>query len=135
MKGKAFDYWSWGLLVLVALVMVMWSIPCQSATLRVRFTLPNQDNSGTCTAPVLLAMGANPNLKGHWRWWVAGGDSITAAVEDSLAGAPGAVVVTDYQVAQTLYRVRAWATDAGGVSCDTTVAIVPFKNRPWKPHW
>ena len=109
--------------------------PLEAATLRIRFTLPTDDNSGSCVSPALIPMGTNPALKGHWRYWVAGGDSLGGAVEDSLSGLPGAVVLRDYPVANGLYRVRAWATDAGGVGCDTLLTKSPFKSPPWKPLW
>ena len=118
-----------------AALLLLASSPLQAATLRIKFSLPINDNAdSSCTAPVLLPMGANTDLKGHWRWWPAGGDSLGGAVEDSLAGAPGAQVLRDYTVPSVIYSIRAWATDLGGKGCDTLVTALPFKYRPWKPQ-
>lgn len=122
-------------LVLAAILLL--SALADAATLRIRFTLPAQDNRDTtCIAPDLLPMELpNTALKGHWRWWAAGADSVTMAAEDSTAGTPGTLLLRDYNVPQGVYRVRVWATDAGGGGCDTTVTTSPFKYRPWKPKW
>lgn len=117
------------------LVLLLLASPVSAATLPVRFTLPDQDNWGSCTAPALIPMGTNGALKGHWRWWVAGGDSVSGATEDSLAAPPASPISKDYAVPAGLYRVRAWATDLGGVGCDTTVTKSSFKYPPWKPRW
>lgn len=105
------------------------SVGCQScahgATLSVRGTAPDQDNGGTCVAPALTPMLLSNVLKVQL--------DITGptAVRDSLTVAPGQAWTWARNVPAGTYTVRAWAVDAGGVGCDTTITITT-KNQPWK---
>lgn len=102
----------------------------QAVQVTVSGTAPSTDNSGTCVGPVLVPMTLpNPALKMHGRWWLAGGDSINA-VGDSVAVAPGAGFNLVFNAAPGLWRIRAWAADAGGVGCDTTVTKRVVKPPP-----
>lgn len=96
-----------------------------SATLSIRGTAPTQDNAGSaCTAPVLVP-NASTTVMVHVQ--VTG----PAAREDSVRVAKGGPFLFTYQVPTGLYGVRAWASDSGGASCDTTLSVL-VKNPPWK---
>lgn len=95
------------------------------ATLTVRGTAPAQDNAGTCTTPTLAA--ATPGALVTVHVLTAG----PAAREDSLLVPAGSPFAFTWQVPAGTYTVRAWATDAGGTGCDTTLTVT-VKNPPWK---
>jgi hypothetical protein len=98
------------------------------ATMRVRGTAPSMDNDGTCAVPLLYPMPAvNPALKIHFAW------TGPVSGEDSLAVTPGAPFTFQRSSAPGTYSVRVWATDAGGVGCDTTITTV-VKGKPDKPR-
>lgn len=107
---------------LVALALVLTSAP-QAATLRIAGTAPTQDNAGSCTAPVLEPM--------------PGGNQVRVVVTvfgpvafvDSAVVAAGAPFAFTRSVPSGTYTVRAWAADAGGVGCDTTLTVT-VKNPP-----
>jgi len=96
-----------------------------AATLSVRGTAPDQDNGGTCATPQLSPMLPANQLKIQL--------DITGptAVRDSLTVTAGQLWSWARNVPAGTYLVRAWAVDAGGVGCDTTITIVT-KNQPWK---
>ncbi len=110
-----------------ALVLVLEASCAHTATLTVRGTAPTQDNAGTCSAPSLSAMGANPALKvfASWTGPVSGLDSLTVA--------PGQSFSFSRTVPPGTYAVRAWAADAGGAGCDTSLTVT-VKNAPWRPQ-
>lgn len=88
-----------------------------AATLRIRCTAPAQDNGAlSCTAiPILIPVGAVWRVV-HFAWSgpAAGEDSVTTTggltVNYARSGLPAGT-----------YTVRAWASDSGGVGCDTTI--------------
>lgn len=102
---------------------------CAAATLRLTATAPTQDNAGSCLVPNLVPMGVNPALWMHFSW------TGPQAGEDSVLVSPGApVVYTRAGLLAGSYTVRAYAKDAGGAGCDTTITLL-LKNPPWKPRF
>lgn len=97
----------------------------RGATLAVRGTAPASDNSGTCTTPTLT--GATPGATVTVHVSAIG----PAAREDSLLVPAGSPFSFTWQVPAGAYTVRAWASDAGGIGCDTTITVA-VKNPPWK---
>lgn len=108
-----------GLLMLIALS------SC-SATLRVKATAPTNDNDGTCAAPVLYGTPVGTPRVVHFAW------TGPAAGEDSITTTAGALVTYSRTVPPGMYTVRVWASDAGGVGCDTTTTTV-VKAPPARP--
>src|SRR5262245_36464168 len=84
------------------------------ATMRVNGHAPANDNNGTCAAPVLLT-NQSAFVVMHFQW--QGPD----AGEDSISVATGAAFSFSRSVRAGSYTIRAWASDAGGVGCDTTI--------------
>jgi len=97
-----------------------------SATLRVKATAPTNDNDGTCAGPVLVAMPAGTPRVMHFAW--AG----PVSGEDSISTTAGTLVTFSRGVPPGIYTVRTWASDAGGVGCDTTATFV-VKAPPARP--
>ena len=117
-------------------VCLLWASNVGAASFELRFLMPTLGDS-TC-AGVLRPLD-NTQLKAHWRWWVAGGDSLGGAVEDSTTVvAPGVQITTPRYSGLTpniLLRARAWATDAEQtLGCDTLITFRPFTIRPWRLH-
>lgn len=107
---------------LATLALVLASAP-QAATLRVTGTAPTQDNAGSCAAPVLEAMPAGNQVRVVVM--VLG----PVGFIDSVVVAPGAPFTFTRTVPSGTYTVRAWAVDAGGTGCDTTLTVT-VKNPP-----
>lgn len=121
----------------IALVLIALAGPAHAASFSLSFLMPTIGDS-LCNGT--LRPLETPQLKGHWRWWVAGGDSLAGAVEDStgIVG-PGVRVDTPRYtgIASTsLLRARAWATYPleSAAFCDTVVTFRPFVIRPWHMH-
>ena len=106
-------------LILFALLLLVLGPSCapstQAATLRLRCTAPALSNDGTCTLRVLAPLAPATLVTVHFQ---ATGPF---AFEDSILTVAGAPVTDTRTVPPGLYTVRAWASDSGGVSCDTTV--------------
>ncbi|MBI5710013.1 MAG: hypothetical protein HZC42_06880 [Candidatus Eisenbacteria bacterium] len=98
-----------------------------AATLRMRASAPQYDNDGSCAVPLLLSRAAQDSCWIHFAW------SGPAAGEDSARGAPGQLVSLVRTVPAGLYQLRGWASDAGGIGCDTTIAVT-VRAAPWKPR-
>lgn len=96
-----------------------------AATLKLSGTAPNQDNAGTCTTPTLTPIAPGSVVTVH----VSATGPL--AFEDSLAIAAGSTFTFTRNVPAGTYTVRAWASDAGGIGCDTTLTLV-LKNPPWR---
>lgn len=111
-----------GILLALALVLVS---SC-NAVMRVRATAPALDNDGTCTAPVNITIAANAPRVMHFAW------SGVVSGEDSIFTTAGQPVVLVKLVPPGAYAVRAWASDAGGPGCDTTITVT-VKAPPAKP--
>jgi hypothetical protein len=124
---------------LAVLALLLVPICAHAASFSLGFLMPRFGNADTsCVTPNLVAL-ENTQLRGHHRWWVAGGDSLGGAIEDSSGVvAPGTLVVTPVYSGispNAILRARAWATDAFNTkSCDTTITFLPFRVRPWNPH-
>ena len=97
------------------------------ATLKLSATAPTQYNDGTCTLPLLIPTAASNPVRVHFAWI---GPS---SGEDSVSTTAGSPVSIQKQVPAGTYTVRAWATDAGGIGCDTTITVV-LKAPPDKPR-
>jgi len=96
-----------------------------AATLRLSGTAPTQDNiSQSCSAPILTARGSAP-VAVHFAW------SGPVTGEDSLLTVTGALITFTRNLPAGSYLVRCWASDSGGVGCDTTLAV-NLKGPPWK---
>ena len=95
-----------------------------SATLTLRGTAPAQDNGGTCTAPQLVA-NVSASVRIVFAW------SGPASGTDSLSVTPGTAFTFTRTVPPGAYTIRAWAADAGGAGCDTTLSVT-VKNPPWR---
>lgn len=110
---------------ILAALFVGCSSCAQSATLTIRGQAPAYDNAGTCAAPSLTPS--------------AGAALVTVFVQvtgpaaflDSLQVASGLPFAFVRTVPAGSYTVRSWASDAGGVGCDTTVTVT-VKNPPWR---
>lgn len=96
-----------------------------AATLTVRGTAPASDNAGTCTSPTLITASPGAVVTVH----VSAIGPVT--FEDSAAVAAGSPFTLSRQVPAGIYTVRAWATDSGGIGCDTALTV-RLKNPPWK---
>jgi hypothetical protein len=96
------------------------------ATLRLSGTAPTQDNDGSCPVPVLV-----PNVSAsvwvHVAWVGA------SSGEDSMSVARSAPFIFTRSVQPGSYTIRAWASDAGGASCDTLIYLV-LKSPPHRPQ-
>lgn len=110
---------------LCAAALMLFSGPALSATLRLTATAPVYDDDGTCAEPVLLSVPAGTQRVMHFAW------SGPSAGEDSVVVAAGERVSFSRQVPAGVYSVRAWASDVGGVGCDTTI-VVDVRARPDK---
>jgi hypothetical protein len=119
------------------LVVSLMLIP--SLALAAQFTIsgtyPTNDNSGTCSAPVLIP-NASSNVVVHFHW------EGTAAGEDSIKGAKGFAFTFKREVPQGSYNVRVWPTDGlempvphYNVGCDTTLQLnVVTDTKPQLPR-
>lgn len=96
-----------------------------AATLSVKATAPLQDNLGTCTAPILGPRSGVTVLHFAWTGPVSGEDSVA-----TIAGTQ--VTFTKNGIPAGVYDIRAWASDAGGPGCDTTITK-RFGGPPHKP--
>lgn len=114
-----------GLAVLVVALFGGCSSCARAATLRVSGTAPGFDNGGTCTTPTLTPAQLGALVTVHV---LATGP---AAREDSLLVPAGSPFAFTWALPAGTYSVRAWATDAGGIGCDTTLTVA-VKNPPWK---
>ena len=115
---------------------LLWASPAAAASFDLKFLMPTVGDS-TCAGTIRPL--ENVKLKAHWRWWLAGGDSLAGAVEDSTGVvAPGSSIVTPRYTglpSNSLVRARAWASDSLQVAgCDTTITFRPFLIRPWRLH-
>lgn len=110
--------------VLVASLVLVLLSSC-AATLSVRGTSPTHDNAGTCTTPTLAARPPGAVVTVH----VSASGPVT--FEDSLTVAGGATFTFTRAVPAGVYAVRAWASDAGGAGCDTSVTLT-VKDPPWR---
>ena len=111
------------LAILCAAVLVVLS-SC-GATLRMHATAPTFDNDGTCTSPVLIAAPVSIPRMLHFSW------TGPLSGEDSVATSSGVLVTLTRTVPPGVYVVRAWASDAGGAGCDTSITTI-LKAPPWK---
>ena len=94
--------------------------PAAAGPLTFRFSLPTQENAGTCPAPVLMPMLADATLRGVYSW--AG--PVTGL--DSTYAVPGATVVVLKYVPSGTYTVRVHAANLNrklGVHTQTQAAI------------
>lgn len=89
----------------------------QAATLNVHCTAPAASNDGSCGARLLAALPLSTSVVVHFAW------TGPASGQDSVVTFPGGPVSLSRTVPAGLYAVRAWASDSGGVSCDTTVTV------------
>lgn len=100
---------------------------CQScahgATLTISGTAPAHDNAGTCALPSLTPSPAGSLVTVFVQ--VTG----PAVWSDSLVVAAGSPFTFTRTVPAGTYTVRAWASDAGGAGCDTTITRT-VKNPP-----
>jgi len=92
-------------------------LSCCGATLRLRCTLPAQDNGAlSCAVPPILIMAGPVARRVHFAW------SGPAAGEDSVSGLGGQTVdFTRSGLPGGTYTIRAWASDSAGPGCDTTI--------------
>ena len=123
-------------IVIFVATLSLWATPAITASFDLRFLMPTVGDS-TCAGTIRPL--ENAKLKGHWRWWVAGGDSIAGAVEDSTGVVPPGLQITTPRYSgipsNSLLRARAWASDSLQVmGCDTTITFRPFTIRPWRLH-
>jgi len=115
------------ILAAVAMALAAVSCNCTAATLRAQATAPAFDNdSPSCASPVLVARAAQDTVWMHFQW------TGPAAGEDSIRAVSGQLVVFQRNTPAGVYNLRAWATDAGGIGCDTTITI-RAKAAPWRP--
>jgi len=96
------------------------------ATLRLSGTAPLEDNDGSCGARVLVP-NASSSVWIHavWTGPEAGGDSTFVA--------KGSQFSFTRQVPSGTYTIRLWASDAGGVGCDTLVTRT-YESAPDRPQ-
>lgn len=93
------------------------------ALLVVRGTAPPNDNSGSCTAPILAPRIGTTVMHFAWSGPVAG--------EDSVSTSAGTLITFTRNVPAGTYLIRAWASDGGGAGCDTSI-VRHFGGPPWK---
>lgn len=116
---------AWCSVVLLVCMFAGCSSCAHGATLTISGTAPAFDNAGTCAAPQLTTLAGSALVMVHVQ--VTG----PASFVDSLAVNAGAPFTFARTGPAGTYTVRAWAKDAGGVGCDTTLTITT-KNPPWK---
>lgn len=121
-KQAAAMFTAWCVVVLLVCLFVGCSSCAHGATLTITGSAPAHDNAGTC---------ALPNLTQSTGGLVTVFVQVTGptAFADSLVVAAGSPFTFTRTVPAGTYTVRAWASDAGGAGCDTTVTRT-VKNPP-----
>jgi hypothetical protein len=101
--------------------------PAGAGPLRISFTMPQQENAGTCVVPVLVAAVGDATWRGVYSW------SGPVSGTDSTYALPGVSVLRLLYVPSGVYTVRVHGTrSVNAWLCDTT-ATVTVVNVPGVP--
>ena len=109
----------------LTILLLLIALPASAAQFTVRGKVPAQGNDSTCATPVLVATTTPAVIHVRLTGAVTREDSTVALVP----GTPFAL--TFAQLPAGLYTVRGWASNPGGIGCDTTftkLAVAP----PWR---